>query len=188
MLIFANKFARLDKREYFCNDKKRKKMKKTIILLFLAMMTFTGANAQSLYKTVYEHASAIVNDPKSSDEQVEVNQFKVTALNYISNHLKKTNTEKDEYFYDSQAVNLSSFITDFYDNYLKARAISTEKRNAVLNCYRQASLNHKLFNDPDKETVNCFMEEKSSLTPFCLDTDWNAAYEEATMNVKKIIR
>ena len=188
MLIFANKFARLDKREYFCNDKIRKKMKKTIILLFLAMMTFTGANAQSLYKTVYEHASAIVNDPKSSDEQVEVNQFKVTALNYISNHLKKTNTEKDEYFYDSQAVNLSSFITDFYDNYLKARAISTEKRNADLNCYRQASLNHKLFNDPDKETVNCFMEEKSSLTPFCLDTDWNAAYEEATMNVKKIIR
>ncbi|MBR3454474.1 MAG: hypothetical protein IKH26_04040 [Bacteroidaceae bacterium] len=163
-------------------------MKKTIILLFLAVVTFTSANAQSLYKTVYEHASSIVNDPKSSDEQVDVNQFKVTALNYISNYLKKHNIIKDEYFYDSQAVNLSSFITDFYDNYLKARSVSAEKRTAVLNCYRQASMNHKLFNDTDKETVNCYVEEKSSLTPFCLDTDWNAAYEEATMNVKKIMR
>ena len=163
-------------------------MKKTVILLLMAILTYTGANAQSLYKTVYEHAAAIVNDPKSSDEQVEINQFKVTALNYITNHVKKANQQKDEYFYDSQAVNLSSFITDFYSNYLKARAISTEKRNAVLNCYRQASLAHKLFNDPDKETVNCYLEESSSLTPFCLDTDWNAAYEEATMKVKSILK
>ena len=52
-------------------------MKKTIILLFVALLTYTGAQAQSLYKTVFEHSSAIVNDPKSSDEQVEVTVDKV---------------------------------------------------------------------------------------------------------------
>lgn len=179
----------LEQKEIFLHQEtKQFKMKKIFIPLMMALLTFTNVQAQSLYKTVYEHASKIVNDPNASDEQVELNQFKVTALNYITNYLKKNNMVKDEYFYDSQAVNLSSFITDFYDNILKARAISTEKRIAVQNCYRQAAMKHKLFNDSDKETVNCFLEETSSLTPFSLDTDWSGAYEEATMNVKKILK
>lgn len=163
-------------------------MKKILAAICLLSAFAVQADAQSLFETVYKNAVAVVNDPKANDEQIHINQFKVTALNYIRNQVEKRKQTKDSYFYDSQAVNMTSFVTDFETNLIKARSISTAKRLAVINCYREATLKNPLFNDSDKSTSMVYVNDKATLTPFCLDCDWNKAYEMATQQVKDILR
>ena len=101
-------------------------MKQTILTIVLAMALTSQVNAQSLYQKVHDNATAVVNNAASNEQQIQVNQFKVTVLNYIMSQAKKRNLTKDTYFYDSQAVNLASFVTDFETDIIKARQISTE--------------------------------------------------------------
>ncbi len=163
-------------------------MKKVIFSMLMLAMSVVSVQAQSLYKTVFDRATAVVNNPSASDEEVQVNQFKVTALNYISMMVKKRGMNKDSYFYDSQAVNMASFVTDFQANLEKARAISPAKRAEVLKIYTDASKYNPLFKDTDKEKVNCYVNDKTTLTPFCLDTNWEKAYDQATTMVKMALR
>ncbi|MBR3619815.1 MAG: hypothetical protein IKN44_08735 [Bacteroidaceae bacterium] len=163
-------------------------MKKMLLSLLVLMASVTGIQAQSLYKTVFDKATAVVNNPASSDEEIQINQFKVTALNYISMMVKKRGLDKDAYFYDSQAVNMSSFITDFQVNLEKARAISPAKRTEILKIYTDASKFNPLFKDTDKEKVNAYVTDKTTLTPFCIDTDWEKAYDQATTMAKAALK
>ncbi|MCH5175813.1 MAG: hypothetical protein J1F40_07990 [Prevotellaceae bacterium] len=159
-------------------------MKKVLITLLVLTASVTGIQAQSLYKTVYDKAMAVVNNPASSDEETQINQFKLTALNYMSMMIKKRGLQKDSYFYDSQAVNLSSFVTDFQLNLEKARSISPAKRTEILKIYTDASKFNPMFKDTDKEKVNCYVDDRTTLTPFCIDTDWEKAYDQATTLTK----
>lgn len=163
-------------------------MKRIFITLIFAITAISQMNAQSLYKRVHDNATAIVNDRSSSEQQIQINQFKVTALNYIMSQVKKNNETRDSYFYDSQAVNLSSFITDFETNIIKARQISTAKRLEVLACYRDASLQNPLFNDNNKERTYCYVNDTKTYTPFSIDTDWEKAYDQATEKIKTILK
>lgn len=163
-------------------------MKQTILTIVLAMALTSQVNAQSLYQKVHDNATAVVNNAASNEQQIQVNQFKVTVLNYIMSQAKKRNLTKDTYFYDSQAVNLASFVTDFETDIIKARQISTEKRLAVIECYRAASLANPLFNDSDKETVMCYVNDTKTYTPFSLDTDWEKAYNQVTVKIKEILK
>lgn len=148
----------------------------------------TAVNAQSLYKRVHDNATAVVNNAASNEQQIQINQFKITVLNYMMTQSKKRNLNKDDYFFDSQAVNLATFVTDFETNIIKARQISTEKRLAVIECYRNASLQNPLFNDTDKDATYCYVNDKQTYTPFSLDTDWEKAYDQATKNIKAILK
>lgn len=167
---------------------KNDNMKKIITFITFTFIVLAQASAQDLYKKVYETSIDIVNSPNSSDEQIQINQFKVTVLNYMASQVKKSGEEKDSYFYDSQAVNMSSFITDFESNVMKARAMSTAKRLQVIEIYRNASLSNPLFNDGDKDKVYCYVNDKTTYTPFSLDTDWEKAYEEATIKIKDFFK
>lgn len=167
---------------------KNDNMKKIITFITFTFIVLAQASAQDLYKKVYETSIDIVNSPNSSDEQIQINQFKVTVLNYMASQVKKSREEKDSYFYDSQAVNMSSFITDFESNVMKARAMSTAKRLQVIEIYRNASLSNPLFNDGDKDKVYCYVNDKTTYTPFSLDTDWEKAYEEATIKIKDFFK
>ena len=64
-------------------------MKKILLSLLVLMASATGMQAQDLYKTVHAKATAVVNNPASSDEEIQINQFKVTALNYLSMMVQK---------------------------------------------------------------------------------------------------
>lgn len=161
--------------------------KNFLIILILSVLPF-GMQAQSLYKTVYERANKVVNDPKSPQEQIEINQFEVTVLNYIMHQVRQRGLEKDNYFYDSQAVNMKSFVDDFLFYVTKARAISPAKRVEVINCYREASLAHPLFGDLNKERTLCYVNDSKTYTPFSIDTDWEKAYDQASARIKTIMR
>ena len=163
-------------------------MKKTLITLLVLVASVTGIQAQNLYKTVYDKAMAVVNNPASSDEEIQINQFKVTALNYMSMMVKKRGLAKDSYFYDSQAVNLASFVTDFQANLEKARTLSPSKRTEIIKIYTDACKYNPMFKDTDKEKVNCYVNDKRTLTPFCIDTDWEKAYDQATTLAKAALR
>ncbi len=161
---------------------------KYLFTLLVLMASVTSINAQSLYKTVYDRATAVVNNPASSDEEINLNQFKVTALNYITMMVNKRGMKKDSFFYDSQAVNLASFVTDFQANLEKARTLSPAKRLEIIKIYTDASKYNPLFKDSDKDKVNCYVNDKSTLTPFCLDTDWEKAYDQATTLAKAALK
>lgn len=163
-------------------------IRRTIMALGIALSCLCQANAQSLYKTVYDKATAVVNNPKSSEEATQVSQFEVTALNYISSQVQRRGLEKDSFFFDSQAVNLASFVTDFQYNLVKARAISTSKRLEVIKIYRDATMSNPLFNDTDKERAYCYINDTQTYTPFSLDTDWEKAYDQATAKVKALLK
>lgn len=163
-------------------------MKKFLLLACMAVLTVGQMNAQSLFETVYKQAIAKVNDANSSQETLDINQFEVTALNYITAQVKTRGLKKDSYFYDSQAVNLKSFVDDFLFYVNKARAVSAQKRKQVIECYRNASLQNPLFNDQNKEKVWCYVNDVQTYTPFSLDTDWEKAYDQATQQVKTIIK
>ncbi|MBQ0023390.1 MAG: hypothetical protein KBT29_09160 [Prevotellaceae bacterium] len=163
-------------------------MMKYLFTLLVLMASVTSINAQSLYKTVYDRATAVVNNPASSDEEINLNQFKVTALNYITMMVNKRGMKKDSFFYDSQAVNLASFVTDFQANLEKARTLSPAKRLEIIKIYTDASKYNPLFKDSDKDKVNCYVNDKSTLTPFCLDTDWEKAYDQATTLAKAALK
>ena len=122
--------------------------------------------AQDLFKTVRDNATKVVNNPNSSDEEIQINQFKVTALNYLSMMVQKRGLKKDTYFYDSQAVNMTSFITDFQVNLEKARAISPAKRMEIMKIYTDASKFNPMFKDTDKERANAYVNDKSTLDSF----------------------
>ncbi len=160
---------------------------KQVFLTLLLAASVSAASAQSLYKKVFDNATSVVNNATSNDQQIEINQYKITVLNYISNQVKKRKLTKDSYFYDSQAVNLASFITDFETNVIKARSISTEKRLEVIKVYRDASLQNPLFGDDDKELTYVYVNDKQTYTPFSLDTDWEKAYAQATEKIKAVL-
>jgi len=163
-------------------------MKKILLLACLAVLSAGQLQAQSLFETVYKQAIAKVNDGQSSQETLDINQFEVTALNYLTSQVKTRGLKKDSYFYDSQAVNLKSFVDDFLFYVNKARSVSAQKRKQVIECYRNASLQNPLFNDEDKQKVWCYVNDVQTYTPFSLDTDWEKAYDQATQQVKTIIK
>lgn len=163
-------------------------MKKIILSLLVLMASVASIQAQDLFKTVRDNATKVVNNPSSSDEEIQINQFKVTALNYLAMMVQKRGLKKDTYFYDSQAVNMTSFITDFQVNLEKARVISPAKRMEIMKIYTDASKFNPLFKDTDKEKVNCYVDDKTTMTPFCLDTDWEKAYDQATTLTKAALK
>ncbi|MDE5739086.1 MAG: hypothetical protein K2H04_07760 [Bacteroidaceae bacterium] len=165
-------------------------MKKVIFTLLTLIASANSIQAQNknLYDVVYEEATKIVNNPKSSDDQIQINQFKVTALNYMSMMIQKSGMKKDEMFYATQAVMMSSFVTDFHANMLKAQEMSPSKRNEILKIYTDACKYNPMFKDTDKERANAYVNDKSSLTPFCLDTNWEKAYDQATTLAKAALK
>ncbi len=163
-------------------------MKKIILCGLIGLMTVSMAHAQSLYNTVRETATKVVNNPGSKSDEVEIAQFEIKALNYISAQATKRGLSQNEYFFDSQAVNMKSFVDDCRFYAQKAGKISAAKKKQVVDCFKKASMDNPLFNDPDKQTTQAYIRNTQTETPFSLDTDWEKAYDQATREVRKIIK
>lgn len=163
-------------------------MKKILFTLTLVLASSVNAFAQNLYKTVLDRATEVVNNPASAKSAISISQFKIEVLNYITSEMKKQGIQKDSYFYDSQAVNLESFLSDYQENLAKAKNISGAKASELKKIYKEATLNNPLFNDSNKEQVNAHLNNAASETPFSIDTDWENAYDEATRKAKTLLK
>lgn len=68
---------------------KKTNMRRIITMFCLIVAGYTQVSAQQLYKKVFDNAIAVVNNAKSTDEQIQINQFKVTALNYMTSQVDR---------------------------------------------------------------------------------------------------
>ena len=162
-------------------------MKKFFIILAVIFISIENCDAQQYFKMIRDNANKVVNNPNSSEELIDINQFEITALNYIGAQVAKRGLDMPELFYDIQAVSLKLFVDDFLYNLLEARKISSAKKKEVIDCFQKASSQFPLFKDTDKRTTNIYMTN-NSLTPFSLDTDWEKAYELVSQKIKTIMK
>ncbi len=163
-------------------------MKKLLITACMALAVSLQANAQSLFKTVMDNAVSKINSAQTPADELDYYRFEESALRYIQLQVQKRGLKVDGYFYDSQAVNMKSFIDDYRYYKAKATQISEAKFLEVSACYRDASIQNPYFKDTDKEKVNSYLNSPKTKVPFSMDTDWEKAYDQASKNIKAIIK
>ena len=65
---------------------------------------------------------------------------------------------------------------------MQMQKTASQDKLKVARSYIDASLNNPLYNDPDTATTQAYIEEKGSVAPFSLDTDWVKAYQQIQGN------
>lgn len=152
-------------------------------ILFL----FDGAKcmAQEVYNLVLANATRIVNSPTSGFTQTQIAQFKRTALVYMKSKAFEQTDSIPASFLDTQAYYLSEYISLFFDEILKSKKLSDDKRRERIYLFMDASVSNPLFNDPDEETTMAFIKDGGEITPFSINTDWEKAYAAAKDQLKK---
>lgn len=159
---------------------------KKVLIAALMMLMGIGAQAQDVFKEIYESSYKIASDPKEDVGMRKIASFKVDALTYINTktleQLSDTTREisKEEIASimgrrDSLAYYLYDYVNLFAKEY--QRANKKKDKDAVLKKFRDVSINHPLYNDPDRELVLAYYNREDYLTQFSLDTDWIKANE-----------
>ena len=151
------------------------------IMLFCHVQT---VSSQEVYDLVLANATKAVNSPTSSYTQTQIAQFKRTSLIYLKRKAFEQVKEVPASFLDTQAYYLSEFVTLFFNEILKSKRLDEAKRKERIMLFMEASLSNPLYNDPDEETTISFITNGGEITPFCINTNWQKAYEAATAQLK----
>lgn len=150
-------------------------IKKVFLFMVLAMCSFTQMQGQEVYNYLLKKATDKVNSPYTNSYELKKYEFELTALNYMKNHAFKINKPITTTFLDEQAYNMDSFILAYMQ---QVKKVSDSEKMKVARTFIDASLNNPMFNDPDKETTQAYIEEKGSIAPFSIDTDWIKALQQ----------
>ena len=160
-------------------------MKHIFILVLGLILGTANAEAQDVYNLVLGSVTRIINNPTSNFTNVQIAQFKRTALTYMKSKALEISDTIPSALLDTQAYYMSEFITLFIDDIVKSKRLSDDKRKQRILMFTDASISNPLFNDPDKDTTMSFMTDGNELTPFSLDTDWHKAYAAAISQLRK---
>ena len=156
---------------------------KTILLTALLLLLPCSARCQEVFNMVLENATRTVNSPTTGFTQAQIAQFKRTALLYIKRKAFERTDSVPSAFLNTQAYFLSEYLTLFFNEILKDKKTADGMRKAKIMLFMNASVATPLFKDEDKETTMAFTGD-DSITPFCLDTNWQNAYLSASENLK----
>lgn len=151
-------------------------LRNTILTLIFLTLATTPTKAQEVYNLVLSNAIRVVNSPTSGFAQTQIAQFKRTTLVYIKSKAFEQTDSIPASFLDTQAYYLSEFITLFFDEILKSKKMSDEKKRDRIYLFMDASVSNPLFNDPDEETTMAYIKDSGEITPFSINTDWEKAY------------
>lgn len=160
-------------------------MKKIIIIAFALVMGMQSMQAQEVFYEVMRMSKELADDKSKDIETRKIATFKVDQLTYMYNKtlpvvLKDTtNTEVIERTFhtlDEQAYAMYMFVHSFVERISKAK--KDKDKALVVKVFKDASLNHPFYNDPDKELVNAYIDHPNFITHFSLDTDFVKALEE----------
>lgn len=155
-----------------------------VIITIFAINSST-LKAQEVYNLVLNNATRIVNNPTCSYTQIQIAQFKRTALIYMKTKAFEETDSVPSNFLDTQAYYLSEFITLFFNDVVTNKRLSDEKRKERIMMFTDASISNPMFEDTDQETTLAFIKDGGELTPFSIDTDWQKAYTAAIAQLKK---
>lgn len=162
-------------------------MKKILLVAGFLLATLQG-QSQEVYNHLYESAMQVVNNPEAPESQTKINHFYVTALNYLKAKSAEQMGSVTTTFLDTQAYYLSEFVGSFFRDLSASHKVSAECQHGVAMAYVNATLSCPLFNDADTEITHSFVNVPSYLTPFCLNTDWEKAYEKAQKESEKLLK
>ena len=71
---------------------------------------------------------------------------------------------------NEQSFAMHEFVSLYLDRLAKAK--KKQERDVIITVFRNASINHPLFNDMDKDLILAYYNNENYLTQFSLDTDW----------------
>lgn len=155
-------------------------MKKILMLsAFLSVVCMPMA-AQDVLNEIVKTSQAVVNDTTQSMEDRKVAIFKYDAMTYLRSKMLQPNqvlNNKDNYdainktvrILNEQALAMNEYVT----LYIKRMGEAKKKnREIVNNLFKQATRDHKFFDDTDTEVTLAYYDRNDYPIQFCLDCDW----------------
>lgn len=171
-------------------------MKKIVLAIAFSFVCLMGINAQSqrVHEQIYNSSYKTASNPSEETGVRKLAAFKVDAITYLvsrtlaelSDSTAKHSAEDVRHLnnqLDSMAYYMYDYVNLFTKEYSKATTLKGQNR--VMKIFRDASINHPLYNDNDKELVLAYFNREDYLTQFSLDTDWVKALAEAKEKLSK---
>lgn len=162
-------------------------MKRILIILTLLCLIAFHAKGQDVFNEIYRLSEKAANDRSNTIEDRRINTFKVDALSYMKTKTLELMLEKGndigKVLNDSTVnkLNHQAYAMYAYINlFLKrmARCDKESQLNKVKRVFKETSINNPMYNDPDKDLVQAYCDNKDFVTQFSLDTDWEKALDE----------
>ena len=170
-------------------------MKKLMLTLALACIAWT-ANAQTQERVgqkICNDAYKGATDGKEDQNVRKVASFKVDAITYLNTKTLEQLTDTTRQLTNAEVAHINAqldsmayFMYDYLNLYAKeySRAKNEKAKARILKLFRDVSINHPLYNDPDKELVLAYFNREDYPTQFSLDTDWVAAVTAVKIRLK----
>lgn len=155
-------------------------MKKILTLLVALSLFSVKSSAQDVLNEILRTSDIIINDTTKSLNTRKVALFKFDAMTYLRSKIlppvvmldKKANADTLNAkirFLNEQAYAMSVYISVYQKRMNEAKE---KNRYLVTSLFKQATYDHKLFNDTDTEYVMSYYDNKECPIQFCLDCDW----------------
>ena len=152
---------------------------KKILMTAVVLLLTASANAQDVFKLLLQDAKTVAEDKSKDLETRKIATFKYDELSYMAMQVRddvlRDSTDLDFFNRTVTMLNEQSFaMYEFIEFYFErlAAAKKKEERDIVITVFRNASINHPLFNDMDKELILSYYNNENYLTRFSVDTDW----------------
>ena len=162
-------------------------MKKFLLVTALCLLTTVGMKAQDVFKELLNNAKAVAEDRSKDIETRKIATFKYDELTYMAMKVREEvlRDTTDLVFFNKMMTQMneqSYAMHEFLQLFLTrlAKSKKKEERDVVMALFRDASINHPMFNDMDKELILAYYQNDNYLTQFSLDTNWVAALEAVT--------
>lgn len=155
-------------------------MKRLFIIIGILGTMLTSASAQDVLNEIVKTSLATVNDTTQSMEVRKVAIFKYDAMSYLRSkvlqpadllgeNINLTKVNEDIKALNEQAYAMNQYITLYLKRYSEAKK---KNKNLVISLFKQATIDHKMFNDEDTEVTLAYYNRDDYPLQFCLDCDW----------------
>lgn len=154
-------------------------MRKILMIAAFLGMAFT-ASAQDVLNEIVKTSKATANDTTLTLNERKVAVFKYDALTYLRSKLMQPSDVLNNQnnlsainetvrILNEQALAMNQYVT----LYLK-RLSEAKKKNQdiVTHIFKQATRDHKYFNDVDTDVTLAYFDRNDYPIQFCLDCDW----------------
>lgn len=155
-------------------------MKNVCKILLAAVMTMgvSEAHSQEVFKYLKQKNEDVINDPKSSEFDLKVSQYKLTCLQYIVTAGVKLNGKTTTEIMDNQALNMNIFLTNYMSDIQKMTNKTEAERKECIMKYVEITRQYPLYKDNNVETTESFVKDPGGYTPFSINVDWVKAVAE----------
>lgn len=156
-------------------------MKKRVLLGLMACMFAVSLSAQEIFnevKRMKASVETIANDTTKNLQTRKVACFKNDALYYLIDKAGKEDNFT-EYELGQQATAMVDFVNLFVQRLSNSR--KQKDKDIVLARFKNASVQHSLFNDMEKEITYGYVDNQDFITQFSLDTNWVEALQEVSV-------